>query len=93
MAIVKGKTQTGFSFKVDSDLINDAEFLELFAEMQDGNNLVVFKIIKKSLGEEQKQKLYDHVRNKKGQVPIDRMSDEVTDIFKVLSESLETKNS
>lgn len=39
MAIVKGKTQTGFSFKVDSDLINDAEFLELFAEMQDGNNL------------------------------------------------------
>lgn len=91
MAIIKGKTTTGFAYKIDSDFVNDVEFLELFADVQNGDTLGVFNIIKKILGDDQKKALYDHIRTKKGVVPMDRLNDEITDILKVISEADETK--
>ena len=91
MAYIKGTTATGFKYKVDSDFFNDVEFLELFADMQDGNSLAVFKTVGKVLGDEQKKALYEHKRNKKGVVPADKLVEELTDIFKAMSENDETK--
>ena len=93
MAIVRGKTSTGFSFKADSEQLTNAEFLEVFAEVQKGDAMGSFALIRILLGEEQKNQLYDHCRNKKGMVPVEKLAEELGDIVKRLSEAAETKNS
>ena len=90
--MVKGTTQTGFKFSIDPDAIKDMEFIELAAEAEE-NGLVVPKMLERVLGEKQKKKLYDHVRNSKGRVMIDDINNEVEDIFNALNQDNETKNS
>ncbi len=90
--MVKGKTSTGFAYEVDRDHMTNVEFLEKFAEMQNGDGMVVFELLSIVLGPEQKRRLYDHCRNKKGMVPVDAVTAEVSDIFGRLAEAKETKN-
>lgn len=90
--MVKGTTKSGFKYEVDKDQLTNVEFLELFAKMQNGDGMVVFELLEIVLGTEQKKKLYDHCRDKKGMVPVDAVTEEVTDIFTTLSEAPATKN-
>ena len=90
--MVKGKTSTGFEYEVDKDQMTNVEFLEQFADVQAGNSLGVFKLVETTLGKDQKKKLYDHCRNEKGMVPINRLNEEVAEIFAALAEANDTKN-
>lgn len=93
MEMIKGVTSTGFSFEVDKDVLEDAEFLELFIAVQNGDGgSKVFELIRNVLGEEQKKKLFDHCRNDAGRVPLPALTDEVTDIFTELGKHEKTKN-
>jgi len=91
-ATVKGTTTSGFAFEVDVETLEDAEFLELFEKVQEGNNLKSFALAECMLGKKQKSALYDHVRNKKGRVPVTALSTEIAEIIVALSEAKETKN-
>lgn len=82
MAIVKGKTETGFEFEIDRDCI-DMELLDDLAEMQE-NPAITGRVLNRLLGKEQKRALYDHVRDEAGHVPIDKAAAELVDIFKGL---------
>lgn len=86
--MIKGKTETGFEFKIEDEVLNDYELLELFAEV-DENPLLVPKLVKIILGKEQKNKLIEHVRDDKGRASVDRISMELENI---LTSSTETKN-
>lgn len=88
--MIKGKTKTGFEFEIPKDHLNNYEMLENIADLEE-NPLLVTTIAKQLLGERGTKDLKEHVRNKNGIVPIDKMSEEITDIFKNGSE--ETKNS
>lgn len=88
---MQGKTKTGFKFNADAKCLEDAEFLELYADVSDGDELKTFKLIRKLLGQEQKKALYDHVRDADGRVPLDPLGDELTDILEALAEDNETK--
>lgn len=90
--MVKGTTTTGFKFSVDPDAIKDMEFIELAGAAEE-NGLLLPKMIEKVLGEKQKKKLYDHVRNSKGRVMVDDINNEIKEIFDALSTDDETKNS
>lgn len=90
--MVKGSTSTGFKFSIDPDAIKDMEFIELAAEAEE-NGLLLPKMIEHVLGKEQKEKLYDHVRNNKGRVMIEDVSEEIKEIFNALNSAKETKNS
>lgn len=90
--MVKGTTKSGFKFSVDPDVISDMEFVELVAESED-NGLVFPKLIQNILGKKQKESLYEHVRNKKGRVPMDAIREELDDIFNAINSANETKNS
>lgn len=90
--MVKGKTRTGFKFTCDGKLMHDVEFLEEFAAVQKGDGLEVFDLIKKILGADQKQALYEHIRNEEGIVTTDALHEELSDIFEALGEADETKN-
>jgi len=88
--MIKGKTSSGFEFEISKDVVNDYELVENLAELED-NPLILAKVIKQILGEEQTEKLKNHVRNEKGIVPTDKMTQEIIEIFKNAGE--ETKNS
>lgn len=86
--MIKGKTKTGFQFKIEEEVLNDYELIEMFAEV-DENPLLVPKLVKTILGEEQKNKLIDHVRDEKGIAKADKIAMELENI---LMSSAETKN-
>ena len=88
--MIKGKTSAGFEFEISEDVANDYELVENLGELED-NPLILGKIVNQILGKEQTARLKDHVRNEKGIVPTDRMTQEIIEIFKNSGE--ETKNS
>ncbi len=88
--MIKGKTSSGFEFKISKDVTNDYELVENLGEL-DSNPLILGKIIRQILGEEQTTKLKNHIRNENGIVQTDKMTQEIIEIFKNAGE--ETKNS
>lgn len=79
--MIKGKTESGFNFKIDEATFNDMELLELLVDADNGNYLAISKVLDIILGQDQKKKLYDHVRNDNGRVQIDLVTNEVKEIL------------
>lgn len=89
---MKGTTSTGFKFDADENIMDDVEFLERLAEAMTVNGFEMFPILEELLGKDGKKALYEHVRNEKGKVSLDRLNDELGEILSALSEGDETKN-
>lgn len=87
--MIKGKTKSGFSYELDKDRLNNYELLEAIEELEE-NPLVLSRVVNLLLGKEQTKKLKDHIRNKDGIVPTEKISEEITEIFQNQGE---TKNS
>ena len=81
------KTASGFEFEIEDGVLDNMELLDAIAELEE-NPLKLTKVVKLLLGEETKERLYDHVRNDKGRVPADALSTEVADIFKLLNDKV-----
>lgn len=78
--MIKGETSCGFKFKIDETQLDDMEFLEALADIQD--DVIAFpKVCKMLLGNEQKKALYDHLRDEKGKVPISAVERAITEIM------------
>lgn len=86
---IKGKTKSGFAYKIKASTLNDAELLDLLVEL-DSNYLMIPKLLVKILGKEQKEALYNHLRTEEGNVPIDALEDDLMSIF---NNQQATKNS
>ena len=72
--IIRGITKYGFRFSVDSEVFKDMEMLELIGEVDD-NPILMPKLLEKMFGKKQKDNLYDFVRDDKGSVPIEKISE------------------
>ena len=77
---MKGKTSTGFEFDIEDERLDDMELADIMAEI-DENPLLMSKLCKMLLGDEQKKRLYDHLRNEEGRVPIDATTNAIQEIF------------
>ena len=77
---MKGKTSTGFEFDIEDERLDDMELVDIMAEI-DENPLLMPKLCKMLLGEEQKKRLYDHLRSEDGRVPIEATTNAIQDIF------------
>ena len=89
--MIKGTTKTGFEFEIDEERVNNMEFIDALTELDEtsvsnGNAgeimALISKLLKFILTKEQKKALYDHVRNDKGLVPIEKVQAELLDIIK-----------
>lgn len=78
--MLSGTTKSGFAYEIRDEQLNNFELVEVLAEV-DKNPLLLPKLVKMLLGEEQKAKLLDHLRTADGVVPLDLISDEVMEIF------------
>ena len=90
--MVKGKTKSGFAFEIDPEQVNDMEFLERLGTASDDITKMP-KVMTEILGAEQRAKMYDHLRNENGKVPIDKAMDLFQEILTIANEASETKNS
>lgn len=88
--MIKGKTKRGFAYSIENDNV-DQEFLDALSEAEDGDPLKVSKALRLLLGEEQRKKLYDYLRNDKGKVPIKDVVEAFADIL--ANDGTGTKNS
>lgn len=77
---MKGKTSTGFEFDIEDERLDDMELVDIMAEI-DENPLLMSKLCKMLLGEEQKKRLYDHLRSEDGRVPIEATTNAIQEIF------------
>lgn len=77
---MKGKTSTGFEFDIEDERLDDMELVDIMAEI-DENPLLMPKLCKMLLGEEQKKRLYDHLRSDDGRVPIEATTNAIQEIF------------
>lgn len=78
--MIKGTTKSGFAYSIDEENV-DQEFLDALSEAEDGDPLKVSKALRLLLGDEQRKKLYDYLRNDKGKVPIQDVMEEFYDIL------------
>lgn len=85
--MVQGRTRTGFEFAVDEAVMNDMELIDAIAETMDENPMAFSKVCTKLFGADQKKRLYDHLRNEDGRVPVEAISEEIADVFKAIGEA------
>mgnify|MGYP007122063251 CR=1 FL=1 len=76
---------------VDKGCFNDMEMLDILVDLDSGDPLAISKLCTRMLSKEDKKKLYDHFRDKDGQVRTEVFIPIVMDIMSKLGE--EEKNS
>lgn len=79
--MIRGKLESGFEYEVDESIGDNMELLDAIVEA-DENPLAFSKVVKLLLGEDQRRKLYDHLRTDNGNVPIMAVSNAVAEIFR-----------
>jgi len=79
----KGKLKNGFEFEVDESVFDDMELLDDLAESQNEDPLKISFVLKKILGEDQRKRLYDHLRNEAGRVPVEETMDAILEIMEI----------
>lgn len=77
---ISGETKSGFSYSIEEAHLNNYELLETIGELED-NPMVISKMVVMLLGKEQTNKLKDHLRDEEGLVPVEKMTEEITEIF------------
>lgn len=86
-----GKTKSGFEFAIEESSMDNMELVDKLVEIDDGNMAAMPKAATMLLGEEQKERLYAHLRAAAGNVPIEAFINELTEIMEIMGE--EGKNS
>lgn len=84
---IKGISDSGFEFSLDSRRLNNYELVEVMAEV-DSNPLLLPKVVHLLFGEDEKR-LKDHVRDEEGLIDTDKLFKEV---FNIIMKANETKN-
>ena len=84
--MLQGKTKSGFSFAVDEEILDDYDMLEMLCKIDEGQTSLTIKMVNTLLGEEQKEKLKSHVKEKCGRVSAKVLLAEVMEIFSATKE-------
>lgn len=77
-------TESGFEADIDESIKNSMEMVDILAEIDDGSTMPAFglsRLCTLVLGKEQKKKLYAHLREESGNVPVDKVEAALTEIL------------
>lgn len=81
-----GKTKSGFAFTFDERNIDDMRWVEKCAKLE-SNPMLISEVVTQMLGEEQKERLYKHLENEDGKVPVERFNQEFEEIMTLAGET------
>lgn len=79
------KTESGFNFKVDKDVIDDVRVVEIIRKVE-SNPTMIIDLADKVLGEKQKEALYSHLEKIHGKARLTDVNAELTEIFHLLGD-------
>lgn len=79
-------SESGFEYKFEDSVLDNMELIDALAELDEGNTQYITKVCKMLLGDEQRKRLYNHLRTEKGNVPVTAVMKEIGDIFAKLGE-------
>ena len=79
------RTKSGFTADIGPEVINNMELVDVLVAMED-NPAQVAKLGEMLLGSDGKKRLYDHLRNDEGIVPMDAYIAEVKEILDLLGD-------
>lgn len=79
--MICGETKSGFHFEVDESAMNDMELIDALADDTQNEFLKVSRVLRMIMTDDQRKKLYDHLRNEAGKVPADAVILAVMEIF------------
>lgn len=88
--MIKGRTNSGFNFKIKEESLDDWELIETLTEIDEGKADLIVKIPKILLGEKQANALKEHLRGNDGRVSASAMTQAIMEILKM---SKKLKNS
>lgn len=77
-------TKSGFTCEIDQKVMDSMELLDGLVEMTGGNPLALSTVCRLILGEETRARLYDHLRNEEGRVPVADVDRELTEIMQAM---------
>ena len=64
-------TTSGFTCEIDPDVLNNALLMDALADLKSGNRLEYSTVSLLILGKDIRAKLYDHLTNEAGRVPLE----------------------
>ncbi len=84
MAVNKYKTNTGFEFEVNPDVLDDEEIFNLIMKAEEGSPTAMAKLYRLTLGEDQYNKAREFVRDKGGRVRISKLLPLLQECFETI---------
>ena len=87
--MLKGETSSGFAFEIPDSRRNSMELLDALSAMDQGDGAQLSTVLNLLFTKEQKKALYEHLRTPEGNVPIDKVGQELKEMF---SASAQGKN-
>ena len=88
--MIEGKTKSGFVFSIDEDTLNDWETFKMLRKVDRGEPGYLIDAMDRLLGEDQRERMEDHMKEIHGTV---RTSDMMATFMEILSSNKAGKNS
>ena len=79
--MITGKTKSGFQFAIPKRVMNNMELVDLLADDTEDETMKVSRILRLVMTKEQRQRFYDHHREPDGRVPVEKIYEELGEIF------------
>ncbi len=78
--MIQGKTSAGFDFALDEKVLDNMELLDAIAESEK-DPVAISRVCLLLLGKDTRARLYEHLRQEDGRVPVEAVSEAVIEIF------------
>ena len=86
---MKAKLQDGFEIELIEESLGDWEFLEVLADIDEGEGGLIVKAARMLLGKDGVKMLKEHIKDENGKVPADVMANALLELMNSVGE---TKN-
>ena len=78
--MITAKLKDGFEIQITEEARDNMELVDALVEMET-NPLAVSKVVKLLMPDDERKRLYDHLRTEKRNVPVAAVAEAITDIF------------
>lgn len=79
--MITGKTKSGFQFAIPKRVMDNMELVDLLVDESENETMKVSRVLRLVMSKEQRQRFYDHHREPDGRVPVEKICEELGEIF------------
>ena len=80
------RLSSGCELELDRNALDNMELLDALIDADEGDHKASVRLIRLLLSPAERKKLYDHLRNEQGRVPVQEIYAAVAEIFRALNQ-------